>query len=166
MFVSLTKSRVGVFALREVTCPLQRGNMFDFSMCIVLLGEGSQPMRSCRAAGGKHFGEPYFSTAARISGTAVTGPKTYASPRTEHTHIPNASHTHSDLAMRGSIKFFAQDKGFGFILPDDASGDVFFHHTALANAGKRPTTISLSFLRDSLAPRVRVSRCSTILLQR
>lgn len=68
--------------------------------------------------------------------------------------------------MRGSIKFFAQDKGFGFILPDDASGDVFFHHTALANAGKRPTTISLSFLRDSLAPRVRVSRCLTILLQR
>jgi cold shock CspA family protein len=43
--------------------------------------------------------------------------------------------------MRGSIKFFAQDKGFGFILPDDASGDVFFHHTALANAGKRSMTV-------------------------
>ena len=28
------------------------------------------------------------------------------------------------------------DKGYGFIVPDDASGDVFFHYTACANAGQ------------------------------
>ena len=36
--------------------------------------------------------------------------------------------------LPGTIKFFAPDKGYGFVLPDDGSGDVFFHHSILSNA--------------------------------
>jgi CspA family cold shock protein len=37
----------------------------------------------------------------------------------------------------GTVKFYNTQKGYGFIVPDDGSKDVFVHATALERAGIR-----------------------------
>jgi CspA family cold shock protein len=37
----------------------------------------------------------------------------------------------------GTVKFYNETKGYGFIQPDDGSKDVFVHATALEAAGIR-----------------------------
>jgi cold shock protein len=37
----------------------------------------------------------------------------------------------------GTVKFYNEQKGYGFIQPDNGSKDVFVHATALERAGMR-----------------------------
>jgi cold shock protein len=39
--------------------------------------------------------------------------------------------------ITGTVKFFNADKGYGFIQPEDGSGDAFVHISAVERAGMR-----------------------------
>jgi cold shock protein len=37
----------------------------------------------------------------------------------------------------GTVKWFSDDKGYGFITPDEGGKDLFVHHTGIAGNGFR-----------------------------
>jgi cold shock protein len=39
------------------------------------------------------------------------------------------------MRTTGTVKWFNEGKGFGFITPENGSADCFVHHSALAAAG-------------------------------
>jgi cold shock protein len=37
----------------------------------------------------------------------------------------------------GTVKWFSDDKGYGFVTPDDEGKDLFVHHSGIAGGGFR-----------------------------
>ena len=52
--------------------------------------------------------------------------------------VVGSSPTNATIKMKGKIKFFNSEKGYGFIVPDDNSPDIFFHVTGFEDRETEP----------------------------
>jgi CspA family cold shock protein len=66
----------------------------------------------------------------------------------------------------GTVKWFNATKGFGFIQPDDGSGDVFVHISAVERAGMRELKdgqkIKYELVRDKRTGKSSADQLSTV----
>jgi CspA family cold shock protein len=51
----------------------------------------------------------------------------------------------------GTVKWFSDDKGFGFITPDEGTKDLFVHHTGISGDGFRSLTEGMKVSYDAEA---------------
>ena len=68
-----------------------------------------------RFGGGDRYGSDRFGGGDRFSSARDSGP--------------------SGPMVEGKVKFFNDQKGFGFVMPDSGSGDVYIHASALRRSG-------------------------------
>jgi CspA family cold shock protein len=51
----------------------------------------------------------------------------------------------------GTVKFFSDAKGFGFIAPDEGGKELFVHHTAIVGEGFRALAEGMKVSYDAQA---------------
>ena len=49
----------------------------------------------------------------------------------------------------GTVKWFSDDKGFGFITPDEAGKELFVHHSAIDSEGFKSLAEGAKFSYDA-----------------
>jgi len=65
---------------------------------------------------------------------------------------------------KGYIKTYFEEKGFGFIVPDDGGGDIFFHKSVVRDRGYPLQTGAPVEFQSGVDPKTRKTRASVVVI--
>ena len=133
-----SEARPGAGGSQTVTAEVKWFNAFK-GFGFVRLGE-DQPDAFLHASVLTPIGRQELPEGATIVCEIVEGPRGLQVARIERIeHVPEASAAAPGPArsqvMEGRVKFYNQARGFGFVIPDDGSPDVFVSARTLERAG-------------------------------
>lgn len=139
----------------------QRGPVATQVRVIERSGNAPRP-RSTERTGSRY--DSYGSNDSYGGGSSYGASSYGSSPRPASRGRSFVSQAEIDAApvVRGTVKRYDSERGFGFISPDDGQADVFVHHSALNGTPVRPGDIvefrSVPGERGPRAERVEIVR--------